>query len=586
MRIPSAMSRPFGGRRDRASPWRNFNQESSQEALAFNHHISTPTAYDSRPNPFESPYENYAQHDRIQTTSTFGNELEQRRSYPSIPAQGFTRRFVWAGVVRWLTGALFSALYYIAIWLYSGRTLSMDQKSTFDALVVAISIALGLNLAGSLKETAIHMRWWFLGKGYTIVDEIELHSLMSLAGVLWRSPQPAVKTVCALWIVLNLALQAAISALGLTYKGDPGIQDIYVTSNPNDMVAIPDMSKFARPGRFNDGEGPQSYAAHILGDIGGSYNYSTLPPEPLTNQPVAKYPFSLWDQTDHWEYVYVNSAPSVVFGAFNFLSVHTNASVTASAVCATPPYDLATNTTTQVVTIRHATNNRTVAFPLIAMGVESIYYLTAPQLNIQTASTGACGPGCSTVHALEPMAGPPAPDSFVHPSSAVFYYECNVTVTDPTGRLAEAEAAVAAQAIALSGQITSTTPAAQYYAPPDGARAEYTSYPFGLQFGEAQNNSAVGMGHMMAKFAAGVVAAAAQTNPRVLVPGAQPRQGVRLVLELPAAFAAVLCAASGVQAGLMVLAAWLVGRVDVARLGGRGREMDLRTKRTLDIYSN
>ncbi|KAK3364558.1 hypothetical protein B0T25DRAFT_68972 [Lasiosphaeria hispida] len=403
---------------------------------------------------------------------------------------------------------------------------------------------------------------------------------MSLLGVLWRSPRPMVKTVCALWIVLNLALQAAISALGLTYKGDPGVEDIYVTSNPSDMVAIPDMSKFARPGRFNDGEGPQSYAAHILGDIGGSYNYSTLPPSPLTNQPIAKYPFSIWNQTDHWEYVYVNSAPSAVFGNFNFLSVHTNASVTSSAICATPPYDLATNTTTQLANIRHRTNNRTVSFPLIAMGVESIYYLTAPLLNAETPSTGTCGPGCSTVHALEPYAGPPAPGSFVHPTSNVFYYECNITVTDATSRLPPAAAAVAAQAIALSGQITP-----ELYAPDSEAgTAEYTSYPLGLQFGEAQNNSAAGMGRMVAKFAVGVVAAAAQTNPRVLVPGGQPRQGVRLVLELPAAFAAVLCAASAVQVGLMVLAAWLVGRVDVGRLGGR--ELDLRTKRTLDIYSN
>jgi hypothetical protein len=349
----------------------------------------------------------------------------------------------------------------------------------------------------------------------------------------------------------------AISVLSLTYKADPGAQDIYLDAQ-QDMVAIPDMSQFVTQGRFQDGSQLQSYAAHILGDIGSSYNHSMLPDEPLTDQPIAKYPSSFWNATDHWEYAFVNSAPGQVSRDFNFLSVFSNQSITSLATCQTPPYDFELTSTTTIIQQRNPGTKKTITFPSFGMSEEDIIYLTKPfsseEIRTQSDKTGHCGPGCSTIHILEPRAGPPAEDSFTNPDSIFFYYECNTTVSPKGGvpragqfNFSATNAALTAQAIALSGRTVIG---------PEGSA--YASYNLGLPFGEVQNNSATRMATMVSRFAIGVVAAAAQTNPKTLVPGRPPRQGVTLVLDKPAAFAAVLGAILGVHLVLFVLAAVIV----------------------------
>lgn len=372
------------------------------------------------------------------------------------------------------------------------------------------------------------------------------------------------------------AIQVGIAAVSLTFKAEPGIEEIYPDSAIGD-VAIPDMTRFARVGRFNDGARPQSLAAHILGDTGTSYEYSTLPTEVMTDAPIARYPYAFWDAGDHWEFVFANSAPVPGSQDFNFLSLYSDQHVQSSAACRTPPYN--SNLTNGILTVQHTDNaNTTIIFPALGVGDESITYLTEPVLRGTGGnSTGTCGPGCATIHVAEPRSGQAAPDSeFVHPTSGFYYYECNVTVqptTQPNAgpfALAPATAAVAAQAIALSGQRAPPSPGA---ASPLGVN-QFAVYSFGLEFGQAQNNSASAMGRMLSRFAIGVVAAAARTNPKVIVQGRPPRQGVRLVLDKPVVFAAILIATAGVQLVLLVAVMVLVRgvRKDTRRgdTGSRG----------------
>jgi len=327
------------------------------------------------------------------------------------------------------------------------------------------------------------------------------------------------------------------------------------------------MREFVQVGRFNGGAAPQLLAAHILGDIGSSYNISILPPHPLTNEPVARYPASIWDAGSHWEYIFLNSAPHLHSQDFNYLSVYSNESVRSSGTCTTPPYTFTLNTTARAVSILSPSNLTTAVFPSIALGAESIYYLTTPSLLDDGSSPSPpCGPGCATIHVLEPQAGPPSPESYVNPSTTFFYYTCNITVStsSPSAgafNFSPANAAVAAQAIALSEQTAPVlNPLASSTSTPP--KDVYTSYPFSLQYGEPQNNSATGMASMLSRFAIGAVAAAAHTGPKRIVEGAQPRQGVRLRLEEPVAFVSVLAVGAGLQLGLLVLAATLVWGVE------------------------
>lgn len=237
------------------------------------------------------------------------------------------------------------------------------------------------------------------------------------------------------------------------------------------------------------------------------------------------------------------------------LSIYTDKTANSTGICRTPPYRLSLEGGLAVISFLDG--NLTASFPKIALGLESIFYLATPILHPKEMNS-PCGPGCSNVIVLEPKAGPPAPGSFVvDADSPYFIYDCNITVISNNQDLSPLNAAVAAQAIALSGQIhpelnNTTEPHNQYIA-----------YNFGLPFGEAQNNSAAGMASLLSRFAIGVVAAAAQTNPPKIVQGAQPAQGVRIHLKSAVFFHLILGLTGGIQLLLVVIAAFVVSGIEV-----------------------
>ena len=295
-----------------------------------------------------------------------------------------------------------------------------------------------------------------------------------------------------------------------------------------------------------------------------------------------------WNADDHWEYHYLNSALDIVSAGTNYLAVYSDRKVSSSAVCATPEYN-STIDGAQGLIIINQTSGRDFTFDSMALGLESNTYATVPILRqLRTdvcgsrvgCSTGECGPGCSTVHVLEPKSGEAVPGSFDSPTSGFFYYECNITVSSdpaPTSdldslTLAPMMAAAAAQAIALNGDATISAV---------GAPPLSRSYNWELPFGTPFNNSAPDMADQLARFAIGVVAAAASTNPRMAVEGRPPAQGVRLELQQPVAFAVIMGVVAGLQLLLMVAAVVLVGRVYVP---GNGKWMTKEALKRLYSY--
>lgn len=136
---------------------------------------------------------------------------------------------------------------------------------------------------------------------------------------------------------------------------------------------------------------------------------------------------------------------------------------------------------------------------------------------ITNPNTYNCGPGCSTVHALEASDFKP------------WWYECNITVspthnaTLPEHEIGEALARMAAAGIALQGHVVEaiqlkTEDQFQYY-----PATSYYGYPNG---GDPDL-----MGSNIAQFAIGVVAAAANWNPQLQVAGRQPNTGSQLQVD-------------------------------------------------------
>jgi hypothetical protein len=327
--------------------------------------------------------------------------------------------------------------------------------------------------------------------------------------------------------------------------GDPGVLDIYRMTDPLD-VAVPNLTAFApNPGRFDARYLAECLAAHILGDIGSSYYYTTLP-EDLKETPWAKNPASFWNATDHWEYVFRDSAPpdpdsnkTEANVTLKAVSMYTDHFASASGSCRTPTFWL--NKTDQLHIININGTGDVIYFP--SLPPESVFYLTTPILSTPDAG---CGPGCGNVKVLEEQAGPPVAGSPVS-NERYFYYDCNITVS-ATKYLSPENAAVAAQAIALSGEIH---PEIFKFGPGNN---QWGSYTHGVPFGEPQNNSAIEMASLISRFAIGVIAAAAETNPKAIIKGRAPAQGVRIKLEKPVLFHFILILTGLVQSCLLGVA--------------------------------
>jgi hypothetical protein len=351
----------------------------------------------------------------------------------------------------------------------------------------------------------------------------------------------------------------------------PGIEDIYRDSGIKN-VSIPNLVNFAPEAvPVLDVYLAESFAAHLLGDIGSSYHYSMLPEESLDGKPWASNPAAFWNGTDHWEYVFLDSAPSNASNGPSSLSIYTNRTVRSTGACKTPSYQLNTNTTSGIATIQLLDGSgEVVDFPAEAVENLAVTYLTKPVLGLQ-ATNSSCGPGCGNVKVVEMRISDPVPGSFIAGSgSLVFYYDCNITVTpiDESMLLAlsQLNAAVAAQAIALSGQI------------PGLQDSNWVSYNQGLPFGQAQNNSATGMASQISRFAIGVIAAAAQNNPPKIVLGHQPMQGVRIHLDAPVTFDVILGLTGGLQLIMVIVTAALCHRLVIPEEILLSREEEIRNR--------
>lgn len=316
------------------------------------------------------------------------------------------------------------------------------------------------------------------------------------------------------------------------------------------------MTHFApTAGRFsNDITFLESFAAHVLGDIGSSYNFSMLPKEPLEGTPWASNPAGFWNSTDHWEYTFLDSAPTPAASGARSLAIYSDRVVKSTATCAVPPYRVTFNG--QLAAIHLLGENRTINFPVLAFGLESIYYLTTP-LPGDESRDGTCGPGCANVKVVEPAAGPPVHGSSFRGSNGTYFYDCNITVSAARSDLSPIKAALAAQAIALSGQLHPE------FLATDEHLNQFAAYNFGLPFGEPQNNSVTGMASLISRFAIGVISAAAQTNPPMFVQGSLPAQGVRLHFESFLGFNLILVTTGFVQLVLVLATAVIVRRLAI-----------------------
>lgn len=88
-------------------------------------------------------------------SDSFSNEHFKRRNQ--------FKRLLFACLVRWAMTAALAAGTYIVLWQYSRKeAMVSNKKKEFNTLIIALSIALGLNIASSMKHMVRELRWWVL----------------------------------------------------------------------------------------------------------------------------------------------------------------------------------------------------------------------------------------------------------------------------------------------------------------------------------------------------------------------------------------------------------------------------------------
>ncbi|KAL8788587.1 MAG: hypothetical protein Q9195_007231 [Heterodermia aff. obscurata] len=152
-------------------------------------------------------------------------ETDHNRIYDSKQQ---TRDLLRKQSLRWLGTAFFAALIAITFNLYAVKgVLKPTQKTTFNAIITALSLGLDLNFFEAFKELARLLRWRFLADGHYTVREADLilglENLINVLKLGWASSRRlSLLLFCATWILLNLSAQVSVALINLTYSLNDG----------------------------------------------------------------------------------------------------------------------------------------------------------------------------------------------------------------------------------------------------------------------------------------------------------------------------------------------------------------------------
>ncbi|KAL7930270.1 hypothetical protein V8C35DRAFT_313426 [Trichoderma chlorosporum] len=455
------------------------------------------------------------------------------------------KRLLFACLVRWVMTMLLVVGTYLVLWRYSAKEAMLsNKKKEFNTLIIAISIALGLNIASSMKHMVRELRWWVFSwyewtpkEADCILQSENFSSLFSLGYV---TRHHWVRVYVLFWVLINVASQIAVATLGLTYNINPA--DTIAVTKPG-IVAVPDMSNIQTNKVLSSNSQTISalrYAANNYGLVALAYGYGGIDEVPR--------PGSLFDTDANLMYCNQNSCQYIFYEATPdnlsyYQMVATNRSISTQAICEGWQVLKGGDGTQHTITIGDA--NRTV-FPIPALnGAAQTTFMVDPDR----------GSGPTWGHVL----------AFEASSTDPWFYSCNVTVgtvtnvESPVQEVGVNVTTLAASAIALQGYGASTigvsTNSTRHF--------QFQSYPAESFYGATQGGNMTGMGQLMAAFAVGVVAITAQVNTNVNAPGLLPLKGIKLEITQWYYVHLILGLTVGLQLLLAVIASVVASKVTV-----------------------
>ncbi|EGR45783.1 uncharacterized protein TRIREDRAFT_81122 [Trichoderma reesei QM6a] len=445
-----------------------------------------------------------------QRSDSLPSDVQRNESFSSEHFKRWNqfKRLFLACVLRWAVTAVLVVGAYLVLWQYSLKEAMVSKKKKeFNTLIIAISIALGLNIASSMKHMVRELRWWMLSwyewtpkEADCILQSENFSSLFQLGYVTRRH---LVRLYVLFWVLVNVASQIAVATLGLTYNINPA--DNMTVTKPG-TVAVPDMS-------------------HIQTNKVLSSNSQAI---------------SALRYTANKCYIFYEATPDDLP---YYQNVATNRSISTKGTC--KAWRVLEGGDGNQHTIIIGDTNRT-EFTIPALnGADQTTFMVNPDRDT--------GPSWGHVLAFEASETDP------------WFYSCNITVgpvtnvQDPVQEVGTNVTSLAASAIALQGYGASaigvSTNSTRHF--------QFQSYPAESYYGATQGGNTTGMGQLTAAFAVGVVAITAQVNTNVNAPGMLPLKGIKVDISHWVFVHLILGLTVGLQLLLAVIAAVVATSVTV-----------------------
>ncbi|KAH6714745.1 hypothetical protein BKA61DRAFT_517997, partial [Leptodontidium sp. MPI-SDFR-AT-0119] len=404
---------------------------------------------------------------------------------------------------------LVSVIYCVLYSFHKKPVMDDKSKKVFNLLIIGASLALGLNIANSLKGMAVDFRWWLLAHKKRPLREVNLIlQLDSLTEVIKLAcVSPKLSFLCIMWLALNLVAQVGLAILGLTFSVE---SQSTVATTRNGTVQTPDLSQiYPELNSTTNSQtiGAQQYAANNFGIIALSF------PNNWTDSKEIPQPETLWTPVSNTIF-YATDLESLLTVVLDFssdyqIAIFTNRTINSTWSCKSYIVLDGGNGSSHDVQILLNTNKSTTSkYVPITAGLDQATFMTDPDKN-------DCGSGCSTVEAFESSA------------TQAWWYTCNITISNTTNAMrpehfvGQSLAKMAASAIALQG----------YRISGQNTTTQYQYYPAASNYGYPASGNSDAMGRVIGYFAIGAVAAAIRNNPNLAVPGNEPGQGVALSVD-------------------------------------------------------
>ncbi|RKF57241.1 hypothetical protein OnM2_075048 [Erysiphe neolycopersici] len=405
--------------------------------------------------------------------------------------------------------------YILATLIWQRKSaLSAFEKRVYNTIVTGISIALGLNISSSFRDIAQTLRWPIMSLKKQNIEELDkllqLESLITVTKLIFNGGRPFIIFGCVAWLTINIAIQAGLAMLSLTYNFDTDQARVQLVPG---NVAIPLLDHFypqTNRAVSNQSLQDEQYTAHTYGEFALNFGIGLVSSQPG--------PGEIYLSTD--PLLWLDKSNSLI--NFVFLDSPEGAQVI-EAFSAFTERKISVNFDCNSFGVLQGGDGRTTEIDIDRVGKVTLSQAVPNSTTYITRSNHTCKSNsrCSVVEAFESSSTDP------------WYYVCEISMgmtqndKQNISFISDYFAQIATASIAQIGYTDAKGIASQIY-------------PRESLWGQMAKGDPSDVGMMMAIYAIASLAGAAQFNPFTSYSGNAPGPGFLLKLNHTSTFYLVL----------------------------------------------